>query len=150
MRHRKNIGVPLMNLLKLKGVHILQQLHLKERLLRPSSDNWCIINDGTTHIPTIVMGVLGKRSKQVISFKQRMGELRGGDVIGTRQGHIPTTLALVIVVRRMGIFVVAGDYKPHSQKRCSFSRRLEKNVIDTGRPRDVITVNSHPYLFPTA
>ncbi|KAM7483325.1 hypothetical protein LguiB_007908 [Lonicera macranthoides] len=60
MQHSKNIGVPLMNLLKLKGVPILQQLHLEERLLRTSSDNWCIINDGTTHIPTIVMGVSGK------------------------------------------------------------------------------------------
>ncbi|KAH6801518.1 Biotin/lipoate A/B protein ligase family [Perilla frutescens var. hirtella] len=52
-------GVPVMNLLRLKGVPILQQLHLEERLLRTSSDNWCIINDGTTR-PTIVMGISGK------------------------------------------------------------------------------------------
>nr|GMC53255.1 putative lipoate-protein ligase A isoform X2 [Ipomoea batatas] len=42
----------------LKGVPILQQLHLEERLLRTSSDNWCIINDGT-NTPTIVMGISG-------------------------------------------------------------------------------------------
>ncbi|CAI9753096.1 unnamed protein product [Fraxinus pennsylvanica] len=48
-----------MNLVRLKGVPILQQLHLEERLLRKSSDNWCIINDGT-HDPTIVMGISGK------------------------------------------------------------------------------------------
>lgn len=47
-----------MNLLRLRGFPILQQLHLEERLLRTSSDNWCIINDGTT-APTIVMGISG-------------------------------------------------------------------------------------------
>jgi hypothetical protein len=52
------IGVPLMNLVMLKGVPILQQLHLEERLLRTSSQNWCIINDGTNQ-STIVMGVSG-------------------------------------------------------------------------------------------
>ncbi|GER32702.1 lipoate-protein ligase A [Striga asiatica] len=55
----KKLGHPLMNLLRLKGVPILQQLHLEERLLRTSFNNWCIINDGTTE-PTIVMGVSGK------------------------------------------------------------------------------------------
>lgn len=47
-----------MNLLRLRGFPILQQLHLEERLLRTSSDNWCILNDGTT-APTIVMGISG-------------------------------------------------------------------------------------------
>ncbi|XP_057780373.1 uncharacterized protein LOC130998949 isoform X1 [Salvia miltiorrhiza] len=55
----RNAGLPIINLLRLKGVSILQQLHLEERLLRTSSENWCIINDGTTR-PTIVMGVSGK------------------------------------------------------------------------------------------
>ncbi|XVF11905.1 hypothetical protein REPUB_Repub08aG0068300 [Reevesia pubescens] len=55
----RNIGLPMMNLLRFKGLPILQQLHIEERLLRTSSENWCIINDGTTH-PTIVMGVSGK------------------------------------------------------------------------------------------
>lgn len=40
------------------GAPILQQLHLEERLLRRTSDNWCIVNDGTAP-PTIVMGVSG-------------------------------------------------------------------------------------------
>ncbi|KAF3973614.1 hypothetical protein CMV_002984 [Castanea mollissima] len=53
------IGGPLMNLIKLKGVPILQQLNLEECLLRTSSRNWCIINQGTNQ-PTIVMGVSGK------------------------------------------------------------------------------------------
>lgn len=55
----RNAGLPLINLLRLEGVPILQQLHLEERLLRTSSDNWCIINDGTNR-PSIVMGVSGK------------------------------------------------------------------------------------------
>lgn len=53
------LGLPLMNLVRFRGLPILQQLHLEERLLRTSSENWCIINDGTDR-PAIVMGVSGK------------------------------------------------------------------------------------------
>ncbi|TXG57570.1 hypothetical protein EZV62_015399 [Acer yangbiense] len=56
------MGHPLMNLLRLNGTPILQQLQLEEKLLRTSSDNWCIINDGTD-TPAIVMGVSGKPSQ---------------------------------------------------------------------------------------
>ncbi|VFQ91023.1 unnamed protein product [Cuscuta campestris] len=59
-----NAQLPLMNLVRLKGVPILEQLHLEERLLRTSSDNWCIINDGTDQ-PTIVMGVSGKPTQLI-------------------------------------------------------------------------------------
>ncbi|XP_043712087.1 putative lipoate-protein ligase A isoform X1 [Telopea speciosissima] len=58
----KTVVAPLMNIVKLKGMSVLQQLHLEERLFRTSSDNWCIINDGT-NAPTIVMGVSGKPSE---------------------------------------------------------------------------------------
>jgi hypothetical protein len=47
-----------MRLVTMSGVPILRQLHLEERLLRRTEDNWCIINDGTAP-PTIVMGVSG-------------------------------------------------------------------------------------------
>ncbi|CAN6876335.1 unnamed protein product [Brassica oleracea] len=53
---------PLMNLVRLKGTPILEQLLLEERLLRASTDNWCIVNDGT-NVPTIVMGMSGKPSQ---------------------------------------------------------------------------------------
>ncbi|KAI5683786.1 hypothetical protein M9H77_05014 [Catharanthus roseus] len=53
------IKLPLINLVRLKGIPILQQLNLEERLLRTSSDNWCIINDGTND-RNIVMGISGK------------------------------------------------------------------------------------------
>ncbi|XP_037492937.1 uncharacterized protein LOC105635929 [Jatropha curcas] len=56
------VGRPLMNLVKFKGVSILEQLHLEEKLLRTSSDNWCIVNDGT-NAPAIVMGLSGKPSE---------------------------------------------------------------------------------------
>lgn len=54
----REAGVPLMKLVRLRGLPILQQLHLEERLLRTSSDNWCLINDGTSST-AIVMGLSG-------------------------------------------------------------------------------------------
>lgn len=53
-----NAALPLMNLVRMKGVPILNQLHLEEKLLRGTSENWCIINDGTNE-PTVVMGISG-------------------------------------------------------------------------------------------
>jgi lipoate-protein ligase A len=47
-----------MRLVTMGGAPIMQQLHLEERLLRRTSDNWCVVNDGTAP-PTIVMGVSG-------------------------------------------------------------------------------------------
>lgn len=55
----RKVGLPLMNLVRFKGVPILTQLLLEEKLLRTSSDNWCIVNDGTDS-PTVVMGLSGK------------------------------------------------------------------------------------------
>ncbi|XP_021775646.1 uncharacterized protein LOC110739506 [Chenopodium quinoa] len=59
----RNSRLPLMNLIRMNGVPILQQLHLEEKLLRTSSDNWCIINDGTLD-PTVVMGISGGHDAQ--------------------------------------------------------------------------------------
>ncbi|KAI4346615.1 hypothetical protein L6164_007496 [Bauhinia variegata] len=64
MSKLRKAGTPLMKLIRLKGLPILQQLHLEERLLRTSSDNWCLINDGT-NAPAIVMGLSGKVSELV-------------------------------------------------------------------------------------
>ncbi|PKA60340.1 hypothetical protein AXF42_Ash008399 [Apostasia shenzhenica] len=47
-----------MNLIRTGAFPILRQLYLEERLLRTSSNNWCLINDGTSH-PNLVMGVSG-------------------------------------------------------------------------------------------
>ncbi|KAM0870993.1 hypothetical protein ACQ4PT_039678 [Festuca glaucescens] len=53
-----------MRLVTMGSAPIMQQLHLEERLLRRTSDNWCILNEGTAP-PTIVMGVSGKVSELV-------------------------------------------------------------------------------------
>ncbi|XP_042420794.1 uncharacterized protein LOC122008934 [Zingiber officinale] len=57
-------GLPCMNLLRMTTVPILEQLYLEERLLRSSTENWCIINHGTS-LPTIVMGISGRPSELV-------------------------------------------------------------------------------------
>ncbi|CAL9107434.1 unnamed protein product [Musa acuminata var. zebrina] len=36
------------------AVPILERLHLEERLLRTSADNWCIVNDGTNHLAIVI------------------------------------------------------------------------------------------------
>ncbi|KAL4566516.1 hypothetical protein LXL04_030632 [Taraxacum kok-saghyz] len=59
-----NAALPLMNTVIMKGVPILQQLQIEECLLRTSSHNWCIINDGTDK-PNIVMGISGKAGELV-------------------------------------------------------------------------------------
>ncbi|RLM62294.1 lipoate-protein ligase LplJ [Panicum miliaceum] len=53
-----------MRLVTMSGALILRQLHLEERLLHHTEDNWCVINDGTMP-PTIVMGVSGRVSELV-------------------------------------------------------------------------------------
>ncbi|XP_051219682.1 uncharacterized protein [Lolium perenne] len=60
----RSVARPLMRLVTMGGAPIMQQLHLEERLLRRTSDNWCVVNDGTAP-PTIVMGVSGKVSELV-------------------------------------------------------------------------------------
>lgn len=57
-RQVRHAGLPLINIVRMKGVPILQQLEIEECLLRTSLENWCIINDGTDK-PNIVMGVSG-------------------------------------------------------------------------------------------
>jgi hypothetical protein len=49
---------PVMKLLQLQGFPILQQLYLEERLLRTTTHNWCLINQGTNP-PAIVVGISG-------------------------------------------------------------------------------------------
>jgi hypothetical protein len=44
--------------LRLRAFPILQQLQLEEALLRATSQNWLVVNDGTPDT-TIVMGISG-------------------------------------------------------------------------------------------
>ncbi|KAK7283552.1 hypothetical protein RIF29_13135 [Crotalaria pallida] len=90
-------GAPLMKLVRLTGVPILQQLHLEEQLLRTTSHNWCLINDGTTS-PAIVMGLSGKVSELVeveSVLRDRIPIIRrftGGGTVVVDQGTIFVTL----------------------------------------------------------
>ncbi|XP_050226750.1 uncharacterized protein LOC126676565 [Mercurialis annua] len=94
-RKATNLGLPLMNLVRFRGVPILDQLHLEEKLLRTSSDNWCIINDGTNS-PAIVMGISGKPSELL-------------DLGSVLQDHVPVirrfTGGGTVIVDRGTIFV---------------------------------------------
>lgn len=52
-----------MNLLHLQSYPIYEQLVLEEALLRADTDNWCIINKGSS--PAIVMGISGKKEELI-------------------------------------------------------------------------------------
>ncbi|KAG0502172.1 hypothetical protein HPP92_002244 [Vanilla planifolia] len=60
----RDVCLPLLNLIRTRGFPILQQLHLEERLLRTSSSNWCIINDGTNQV-NVVMGLSGRPAELI-------------------------------------------------------------------------------------
>jgi len=51
-------------LLRYRGLSILKQLQIEEALLRATSDNWLLLNDGTSQ-PAIVMGISGKPGELV-------------------------------------------------------------------------------------
>lgn len=52
-----------LNLVRLTGGSILEQLQLEEALLRTDDRNWCIIQDGVD--PSIVMGISGKSEEML-------------------------------------------------------------------------------------
>lgn len=87
---------PLMRLVTMSGAPILRQLHLEERLLRRTEDNWCIINDSTA-LPTIVMGVSGRVSELVEIepvLRDRVPVIRrfsGGGTVIVDQGTVFVT-----------------------------------------------------------
>jgi lipoate-protein ligase A len=54
----------LLRVLQTSQLPILYQLRLEEALLRATTDNWLIVNDGTRD-PTIVMGISGKPKELV-------------------------------------------------------------------------------------
>ncbi|KAG0502167.1 hypothetical protein HPP92_002239 [Vanilla planifolia] len=60
----RDVCLPLLNLIRTRGFPILEQLHLEERLLRTSSSNWCIINDGTNQV-NVVMGLSGRPAELI-------------------------------------------------------------------------------------
>lgn len=55
------------HVIHLKGISILEQLRLEEKLLREDSRNFCILNEGSS--PAIVMGISGKPHELIDSEK---------------------------------------------------------------------------------
>jgi lipoate-protein ligase A len=51
------------HLIRLKNMPITEQLKLEDRLLRHTTENWCLINEGSS--PTVVMGISGKAEELV-------------------------------------------------------------------------------------
>ncbi|KAG9451360.1 hypothetical protein H6P81_011325 [Aristolochia fimbriata] len=96
-RTAKDVALPVMNLLKLKSTPIMQQLHLEQRLLRTSTENWCIINQGINP-PAIVMGTSGNPSELIeIESVLREGipvirRFSGGGTVIVDEGTIFVTL----------------------------------------------------------
>ncbi|KAJ6795420.1 uncharacterized protein M6B38_331085 [Iris pallida] len=93
----KQISLPLINLIRLNSFPILNQLHLEEKLLRTTSGNWCIVNDGAIP-PTIVMGVSGKLPELVnldLALRDNIPVVRrfsGGGTVIVDDGTIFVTL----------------------------------------------------------
>lgn len=93
----RKLGLPLMNVVRFKGMPILEQLFLEEQLLRTSSENWCIVNDGT-NTPSIVMGLSGKASELLeLGFVLRdevpvIRRFTGGGTVIVDHGTIFVTL----------------------------------------------------------
>ncbi|CAK7327965.1 unnamed protein product [Dovyalis caffra] len=93
----RKVGLPLMNVVRFKGKPILEQLFVEEKLLRTSSDNWCIVNDGT-NAPAIVMGMSGKPSELLeleSVLRDEVPVIRrftGGGTVIVDQGTIFVTL----------------------------------------------------------
>lgn len=86
-----------MRLLRLYRFPILEQLQLEERLLRATSENWCILNDGTAP-PSVVMGISGK-PEQLLNVKAVVHDqipvirrFSGGGTVIVDEGTIFATL----------------------------------------------------------
>lgn len=56
------------NYIKLKNYPIFQQLQLEEALLKATTDQWCLINEGTS--AAVVMGISGK--EEVLVDQQKL------------------------------------------------------------------------------
>jgi hypothetical protein len=60
----QQMAASLLRVLRTRNLSILDQLRVEEALLRASSDNWLLINDGCSR-PAIVLGISGKAEEHV-------------------------------------------------------------------------------------
>ncbi|GBF96250.1 hypothetical protein Rsub_08795 [Raphidocelis subcapitata] len=91
-------GVPV-RVLRLAHVPILEQLRLEEALLRATSLNWLVVNDGTPG-PTVVMGISGKVHEMLdgpLVLERGVPVLRrfsGGGTVVVDGGTVVSTLIM--------------------------------------------------------
>ena len=94
MSHR-----PVINVLRLSRFPIYHQLLLEEALLRGTTDNWFIVNDGAFH-PAIVMGISGKHEELIHGHEavrsgiQVIRRFSGGGTVVVDESTIFTTLIM--------------------------------------------------------
>jgi hypothetical protein len=78
------MAAPVLNLLRTSRLPIIAQLRLEEALLRTSTENWMLINDGTVQ-PAIVLGISGCAAAQ--RPPKRAREREGGLPPGLHAGR---------------------------------------------------------------
>ncbi|KAK8970180.1 hypothetical protein KSP40_PGU006442 [Platanthera guangdongensis] len=124
----RDVGLPFMNLIRMKGFSILQQLHLEERLLRTFSDNWCLINDGTNH-PNIVMGISGKPEELIeieLVLEDQVPVIRrftGGGTVIVDAG----TIFVTFICNKSAIY----GLQPYPRPIMSWTGKLYEKVFQT-------------------
>ncbi|GAX81016.1 hypothetical protein CEUSTIGMA_g8451.t1 [Chlamydomonas eustigma] len=97
---------PVINILSLSRFPIYNQLVLEEAILRGTTENWCIINDGA-FCPAIVMGISGRASEliqvpeAIKAGVQVVKRFTGGGTVVVDHDTIFTTL------------IVQGQSLPH-------------------------------------
>ncbi|GFR48155.1 hypothetical protein Agub_g9990 [Astrephomene gubernaculifera] len=90
---------PVLNLLRVSRLPIFTQLHLEEALLRATTDNWLIINDGAFH-PAIVIGISGRPQELVHCEEalqhgiQAIRRFTGGGTVVVDQDTVFSTLIM--------------------------------------------------------
>lgn len=120
-------------LLRLAGLPVLEMLQLEEALLRATSENWFLINDGAA-APAIVIGISGKVPELVDvqqAVRQRLPVIKrfsgGGTVVVDTdtvftslilaEGAVPGLEAFPGPIMRWTEAFYAGVFAPHGEFR---------------------------------
>lgn len=114
----------MLNLVRLKSVPILEQLHLEEALLRCSQDDFLLINEGAP--PAVVMGISAKR-EEVVDEEQRaklslplIRRYTGGGTVVVE----PNTVFLSLVLNHK-----TANVKPFPKEILQFTEGLIKGAF---------------------
>ncbi|RLM61462.1 lipoate-protein ligase LplJ [Panicum miliaceum] len=124
---RHSATCPLMRLVTMSGASIRRQLHLEERLLHRTKDNWCVFND-STGAPINVMGVSG-RVLELVEIEPALRDkvpivrrFSGGGTIIVDQG----TVFVTFIFNRTAV----EGLQPFQRNIMSWSGQLYVKVFD--------------------